>query len=113
MLADSSLSNLRLITKELMSMHHQSDPSLCKEFDVSLRRSSPSMICAALMGKTKRVKLCVSVCVCVPQYLPPVESRSVSGFVGLKNGGATCYMNAVFQQLYMQPGLPEVRAASF
>uniref|UniRef100_A0A8D0AD39 Ubiquitin carboxyl-terminal hydrolase 24 n=1 Tax=Sander lucioperca TaxID=283035 RepID=A0A8D0AD39_SANLU len=73
MLTDSSLSNLRLITKELMSMHHQSDPSLCKEFD----------------------------------YLPPVESRSVSGFVGLKNGGATCYMNAVFQQLYMQPGLPE------
>uniref|UniRef100_A0A671UUN3 Ubiquitin carboxyl-terminal hydrolase 24 n=1 Tax=Sparus aurata TaxID=8175 RepID=A0A671UUN3_SPAAU len=73
MLADSSLSNLRLITRELMSMHHQSDPSLCKEFD----------------------------------YLPPVESRSVSGFVGLKNGGATCYMNAVFQQLYMQPGLPE------
>lgn len=37
-----------------------------------------------------------------------MDSRSVSGFVGLKNGGATCYMNAVFQQLYMQPGLPEV-----
>ncbi|KAM6921458.1 ubiquitin carboxyl-terminal hydrolase 24 isoform 3-T3 [Xenentodon cancila] len=73
MLADSSLSNLRLIIKELLSMHHQADPSLCKEFD----------------------------------YLPPVESRSVSGFVGLKNGGATCYMNAVFQQLYMQPGLAE------
>uniref|UniRef100_A0A3Q2TWF5 ubiquitinyl hydrolase 1 n=1 Tax=Fundulus heteroclitus TaxID=8078 RepID=A0A3Q2TWF5_FUNHE len=34
MLADSSLPNLRLITKELLSMHHQSDPSLCKEFDV-------------------------------------------------------------------------------
>lgn len=46
------------------------------------------------------------------QYLPPVESRSVSGFVGLKNGGATCYMNAVFQQLYMQPGLPEVHVSS-
>ncbi|CAL8307093.1 unnamed protein product [Lota lota] len=73
MLADSSLPNLQLITKELLSMHHQPDPSLSKEFD----------------------------------YLPPVDSRSVSGFVGLKNGGATCYMNAVFQQLYMQPGLPE------
>lgn len=34
MLADSSLSNLQLITRELLSMHHQSDPSLCKEFDV-------------------------------------------------------------------------------
>lgn len=34
MLTDSSLSNLRLITKELLSMHHQSDPSLSKEFDV-------------------------------------------------------------------------------
>ncbi|OCT84877.1 ubiquitin carboxyl-terminal hydrolase 24 [Xenopus laevis] len=73
MLAESSLANLQLITKELLSMHHQPDPALTKEFD----------------------------------YLPPVDSRSNSGFVGLKNGGATCYMNAVFQQLYMQPGLPE------
>ncbi|KAM4720758.1 ubiquitin carboxyl-terminal hydrolase 24 [Rhinophrynus dorsalis] len=73
MLAESSLANLQIITKELISMHHQPDPALTKEFD----------------------------------YLPPVDSRSNSGFVGLKNGGATCYMNAVFQQLYMQPGLPE------
>ncbi|XP_034271054.1 ubiquitin carboxyl-terminal hydrolase 24 isoform X2 [Pantherophis guttatus] len=73
MLADSSPSNLQLITKELLSMHHQLDPALSKEFD----------------------------------YLPPVDGRSIFGFVGLKNGGATCYMNAVFQQLYMQPGLPE------
>uniref|UniRef100_A0A672FKN3 ubiquitinyl hydrolase 1 n=1 Tax=Salarias fasciatus TaxID=181472 RepID=A0A672FKN3_SALFA len=36
MLADSSLSNLQLITRELLSMHHQSDPSICKEFDVSI-----------------------------------------------------------------------------
>ena len=36
-----------------------------------------------------------------PQYQPPVIGRSQCGFVGLKNAGATCYMNSVLQQLYM------------
>ncbi|POI26888.1 hypothetical protein CIB84_009361 [Bambusicola thoracicus] len=36
MLADSSPSNLQLITKELLSMHHQCDPALTKEFDALL-----------------------------------------------------------------------------
>lgn len=34
-------------------------------------------------------------------YLPPVGPRPLTGFVGLKNAGATCYMNSVLQQLYM------------
>ncbi|XP_065164971.1 probable ubiquitin carboxyl-terminal hydrolase FAF-X isoform X2 [Atheta coriaria] len=34
-------------------------------------------------------------------YLPSVGPRPLQGFVGLKNAGATCYMNSVLQQLYM------------
>ena len=35
----------------------------------------------------------------------------LSDFVGLKNGGATCYMNAVFQQLFMQPSIRKLLLA--
>ncbi|KAL0281150.1 UNVERIFIED_CONTAM: hypothetical protein PYX00_002224 [Menopon gallinae] len=34
-------------------------------------------------------------------YLPPVGPRPLKEFCGLKNAGATCYMNSVLQQLYM------------
>ena len=34
------------------------------------------------------------------EYFPPVGPRPQNGFVGLKNAGATCYMNSVLQQLF-------------
>lgn len=40
------------------------------------------------------------------EYQPPIGPRPEKGFVGLKNAGATCYMNSVLQQLYM---IPEIR----
>ncbi|XP_063491520.1 ubiquitin carboxyl-terminal hydrolase 9Y isoform X5 [Symphalangus syndactylus] len=39
------------------------------------------------------------------EYLPAVGPRPPKGFVGLKNAGATCYMNSVIQQLYMIPSI--------
>ncbi len=36
-----------------------------------------------------------------------MEGRAACNFVGLKNAGATCYMNSVIQQLYLIPGIKE------
>lgn len=40
-----------------------------------------------------------------------VHRAPLNSFVGLKNGGATCYMNSVFQQLFMQPSIRKMLLA--
>ena len=40
--------------------------------------------------------------ICEWEYVPPVGPRPTRGFVGLKNAGATCYMNSVLQQVRLE-----------
>uniref|UniRef100_A0A8C7SXV5 Ubiquitin specific peptidase 24 n=1 Tax=Oncorhynchus mykiss TaxID=8022 RepID=A0A8C7SXV5_ONCMY len=64
MLADSSVANLQLITRELLSMHHQSDPSLSKEFDV-IPPAGGQSLCVGVCGVKERWSHLLYEC-CVP-----------------------------------------------
>lgn len=46
------------------------------------------------------IQVKVEVTVTTPDDVPTYDSRAETGFVGLKNQGATCYMNSLLQTLY-------------
>lgn len=99
---------------ELPSLNDKEKWPLCRSpdsrqaaFDVLgalVQRSSPD--------RTVVVDLLRSFCQDVPEtvsadwnYEPNFTKKAECGFVGLKNQGCTCYMNALLQQLYMVPAI--------
>ena len=96
-LADGCPENLVILTESLTKMHHKEKPHMSKDWEVC-------------PGSCSRSALCYWCCV-ILQFQPPVIGRAHCGFVGLRNGGATCYMNSVMQHLYMQPDIRQVRVA--
>lgn len=131
-LVTNSEKNMVALVEHLVSLHHSLNPDFLKEFQVWVNAFTGNTIlyvdrCSLIICLHKSFSFC-SKCdkpkkdvlfftylivlsyevypMCL-QYAPAVEGRCASGYVGLKNGGATCYMNSVLQQLYLVPGVAE------
>ena len=96
----------------------------CRKLNGDLPSEQAIPVCSSPLTVTAAFELLVALCTgCVPnlkvlaemltemyysghespliewEYLPPIGPRPHKGFVGLKNAGATCYMNSVLQQV--------------
>ena len=65
-----------------------------------LTAPAPEGFVDARGGLTMRVALKVDDAAGIPADSAPYDSRRATGCVGLKNQGATCYMNSLLQTLY-------------
>lgn len=74
------------------------------EFSIVPRKKK----CSSVVGSINKVKLPENYHPEVRRnfydhYIPPYNSKKETGFVGIRNQGATCYMNSILQTLYNLP----------
>ncbi|XP_011798106.1 PREDICTED: probable ubiquitin carboxyl-terminal hydrolase FAF-X [Colobus angolensis palliatus] len=90
------------VTKELLAFQTSE-----KKFHIGCEKGGANLIKDKMAVLMLQESFLLSACEALTEweYLPPVGPRPPKGFVGLKNAGATCYMNSVIQQLYMIPSI--------
>lgn len=69
-----------------------------------------TMLCCLTLLNLLQLKLSLSNLEAASDHVVACRAP-LNSFVGLKNGGATCYMNSVFQQLFMQPSIRKMLLA--
>ncbi|KAK3259359.1 Ubiquitin carboxyl-terminal hydrolase 24 [Cymbomonas tetramitiformis] len=78
--------------------------SRCAAFDLLIELANQSVTNLQLLAELlMRLHYSERPEMCEWEHLPAYTPRPPGGFVGLRNAGATCYMNSVFQQIFMQP----------
>ena len=76
-------------------------PNLVHLIDLLFQVFYPSLLGHSSLDTSNQLSNDCTVSASEWEYLPLLGQRPNNGFVGLKNAGATCYMNSVLQQLFM------------